>query len=200
MLTFLCVNGISMKYTTPLIFFIVLLCCCSENTPRPIGYNRIELPTYSYQNFSNQYFSFNRSTFSIVDTVHSEDQTSKWFNIVYPDYNAKIYCSYTRINNQRLKQYLEDSYRFAYSHAVKADDINQDLYLNPERKTYGILYSIGGDVATPVQFFLTDSVSNFFRGSLYFDTQVNGDSISPVIEFIKTDIINLIETFEWKNK
>lgn len=184
-----------------LFVFAIFLYSCVENTPRPIGYNRIELPPQpSYQNFAGNYLSFYYSSISKIDSVHTNTGQSEWFNIVYPAYNARIYCTYTSINKLELNQFLEDSYRFAYSHAVKADDITQHLYQNPNHNTYGILYDIGGNVATPVQFFLTDSVSNFFRASLYYDIQIEEDSVAPVTEFIKNDIQKIIETLEWKIK
>ena len=48
-------------------------------------------------------------------------------------------------------------------------------------------------------FILTDSVSHFFRGALYFNTEIN-DSILPINNFLKYDIKHLIETFHWKDK
>ena len=48
-----------------------------------------------------------------------------------------------------------------------------------------------------MQFFLTDSVDHFIRGSLYFDVEIN-DSIMPINNFLKEDIRFMIETFEWK--
>ena len=50
-----------------------------------------------------------------------------------------------------------------------------------------MLYDYEGVTATSTQFYLTDSVENFFRGSLYFNTEIN-DSIIPINNFIKNDI------------
>ena len=45
---------------------------------------------------------------------------------------------------------------------------------------------------------ISDSVSNFFRGALYFDCKPNADSLAPAIQYIREDIIELIQTFSWK--
>jgi hypothetical protein len=49
-----------------------------------------------------------------------------------------------------------------------------------------------------VQFVLTDSVNHFFRGALYFNTVPNQDSLAPVVEYVKEDIIHLVETMRFK--
>ena len=56
------------------------------------------------------------------------------------------------------------------------------------------LYDYEGITATSSQFYLTDSVKHFFRGSFYFDTEIN-DSIVPIKNFVKEDIKYLIESF-----
>jgi len=53
-------------------------------------------------------------------------------------------------------------------------------------------------VATPLQFYLTDSTRNFVRGSLYFNFIPNNDSMRPVINYLKEDVKHIISTFEWK--
>jgi hypothetical protein len=50
-----------------------------------------------------------------------------------------------------------------------------------------------------MQFTITDSTKNFLRGALYFNTKVQNDSLRPAIEYMKKDILHLINTFDWKN-
>jgi gliding motility-associated lipoprotein GldD len=61
-----------------------------------------------------------------------------------------------------------------------------------------MLYNIKGNTASSVQFYLTDSVNHFLRGSLYFDVKPNKDSLAPVINFIRGDIEHFMESFSWK--
>ena len=78
-----------------------------------------------------------------------------------------------------------------------ASSINDSLFQNPQR-VEGIFFTIDGNVATPYQFFLTDSTRHFFRGALYYDATPNQDSLAPVNTFILKDIHHLINTFSWK--
>jgi gliding motility-associated lipoprotein GldD len=62
----------------------------------------------------------------------------------------------------------------------------------------GIYFSLGGNTATANQFFLSDSVTHFLRGALYFDAAPNEDSLSIVNEFLKKDLQHLINTLKWQ--
>ncbi|GAH55852.1 unnamed protein product, partial [marine sediment metagenome] len=91
---------------------------------------------------------------------------------------------------------LEDSHTLAYKHTIKAQAIQEKLFVDETRKVYGIMYEIKGDAASSVQFFLTDSTSHYLRGALYFSLQPNADSLAPVIRFFKEDIVHLIPAFK----
>ena len=62
---------------------------------------------------------------------------------------------------------------------------------------YGILYDIHGNSASNLQFFVTDSSNHFLRGSLYFNTIPNSDSLQPIKQHIKDDLQILIESLNW---
>ena len=79
-----------------------------------------------------------------------------------------------------------------------ADAITEQVYINKEFNVYGVLYDYKGMTATSTQFVLTDSSSHFFRGALYFNTEIN-DSILPLNVFLKEDVKRLIESFRWRN-
>ena len=87
----------------------------------------------------------------------------------------------------------------AAKHNIKADLISEQVYLNTEKNVYGMLYDYDGLTATAIQFYLTDSLNHFFRGALYFNTEIN-DSITPINFFLKQDIKMLIESLSWKYK
>jgi hypothetical protein len=59
-----------------------------------------------------------------------------------------------------------------------------------------VLFVLEGPVATPLQFFVTDSVT-FTRGSLYFNHRPNPDSVAPVLARLESDLQLLMETIEW---
>lgn len=173
---------------------------CGEYTPKPKGYNRIDNVESKYVEYTFPEFSFKYSDQISIDTLLSKTKDEIWFNISYPKYNAVIYCTYLPVSKLTLPKALEDSYRLAFSHSVKADEIIQKTYSNTEKKVSGTIYSIEGDVATPIQFFLTDSVRHFFRGSFYYTEKVNLDSVAPITEFVLKDIHQMMDTFNWKNR
>ena len=121
-------------------------------------------------------------------------------NIDYPEFQGRLHLSYFAVNDN-VEQYIEDSRSLAYKHTVKAEAINERLFIKDEARIYGLLYEIEGvSTASSVQFYLTDSTAHFLRGALYFNVAPRNDSLAPVINFIKEDIYHLMETFEWKKK
>lgn len=182
-----------------LVSIFILLCSCSHYTPRPEGYIRIERDTATSV-YRNNKFSFRYSALSKVDIEPTEDKNQVWLTINYPSYNATIYCSYLCITDKKLAETVDDSHKLAYSHASRAEEIIQKEFRNEEHKTFGILYDIKGEVAVPVQFFVTDSISNFFRGSFYYNDKVNRDSVAPITDYLRDDIKQIMETLEWVKK
>ncbi len=182
------------------ILLLLLLFSCGEDTftPKPKGYFRISLPEKSYKNLDQDCpFNFQIPNYSEVKPNKNNPNKPCWFDIVFTNLNASVYMSYKAVDNN-INEYLEDSRTLAFKHTVKANDIEQNIINNPEKKVYGLIYSIEGDAASAYQFHLTDSSNHFIRGSLYFNNIPNQDSIQPVLDFVKEDIAKMIETFEWK--
>ncbi len=185
------------RYFLPILFFL-LLEACSNYSPKPPGYFRIDIPTANYHLYNAfENFEFELSDQAQITNV-PQKETGELFNIIYPQLNAEIYCSYIPIEKNNLMQLAEASREFVYIHLTKADDIQAKAFENQEQKLYGLVYNIKGNVASPTQFVLTDSISSFFRGALYFNNTPNQDSIAPVLEYINKDIQVLIESFRWK--
>lgn len=116
-------------------------------------------------------------------------------DVDYPALQAHLYCTWHEITPERFSQMAEESHKLAYQHSLMAETIQEKMYVNDSLKVYGILYDIAGNVATPVQVGLTDSVSFFFNASLYFNTTSTSDSIAPVLEYVRKDIRRMMETF-----
>lgn len=171
---------------------------CSEYTPKPRAHFRIELPVVHYQEI-NQFsdFSFELSDQSRLELI-KDSAMYEWFDIVYPNFHAKIHCSYIPVKKDNFLKIEEESKNFAYLHLRKANAFQEQDFENKEQNVYGTIYEIKGNVVSPIQFILTDSVHSFFRGSLYFDYVPQQDSISPVLDYIHKDIQVLIESFRWK--
>lgn len=172
-------------------------------TPKPKGYFRIELPNKAYQRFDDTQcpYSFEFPVYSRVErqnTFFGEDVSdSCWLDIVIPELTGEIHLSYKDISQENtLEKLIEDAHKMAYKHTVKADYIDESL-INTPNGLGGVLYELGGNAASNIQFYVTDSTQHFLRGSLYFGATPNQDSLAPVIKFVRADMLHLIETLRW---
>ncbi|MDR2950883.1 MAG: hypothetical protein LBV71_16975 [Prevotella sp.] len=188
-----------MKMKVLYFIFMLFLISCNDYTPKPKGYSRIDKEAYKLMEFKGAKFSFLYPSNAKIEYLDSEDKSEIWFNIIYPNYNATIYCTYIPSGKQGISKMLDHSYRLAYVHTVKAESISQSQFSDLLGNPIALIYDIKGAVASPVQFYITDNTSNFMRGSLYFDNAINPDSISPVVTYLRDDIVNMIESFKWIN-
>ncbi len=178
----------------------VLLCACTEPMPKPHGYFRIDLQDKTYSKFHTEGFPCSFEYADNVSTVKTSDvgADSVWVDIIYPKYNARIYGTYRKVDNN-FAQLSEEAYKLVYQpHVSKAEGINTSFFSSDEHKVYGILYELKGNTASNIQFAMSDSTDHFLRGALYIYASPNKDSIAPVVNYVKEDIINLINTLEWK--
>jgi gliding motility-associated lipoprotein GldD len=187
------------KFLFAFLFLLSVISCKHEYIPKPHGYFRIDFQEKSYHKFDSAGFPFNFEIPDYSKIVPDDERFAEpfWVNLIIPSHLAELNLSYKRIENN-LEKLTEDSRKLAYKHDVKADAINEKIFLNPAKKVYGTIYLIDGNAASPLQFYLTDSTHNFLRGALYIREVPNIDSLRPVIEFLTPDIIRLIETTEWK--
>ncbi|MDR1160820.1 MAG: gliding motility protein GldD [Tannerellaceae bacterium] len=172
---------------------------CLEYTPKPRGYLRIEPPVPSYRELplDELPYTFTISSFSEIELPPAGDPAG-WINVSYPALGAKIYCSFLTIQPSTLDVAMEESRRLVARQSQDAHAITEQAYNNPAKQVYAYLYQLDGASVSPIQFTLTDSTARFFRGSLLYDRRPNGDSIAPVTQYLKTDIIELIQSFNWK--
>jgi len=178
----------------------LVVSCGKTGMPLPYGYFRVDMPEHAYAvtpDSLNLPYSFEASNASVI--IKRTDATElHWIDVNYPQLHASVYCSYLPVKENNLFQLMEDAHKYVYKHSVKADGIGEKVFQNPEKKVYGILYDLTGNTASSVQFVLTDSVHHFFRGALYFDNVPNKDSIAPMSDYIREDIVHMMETFEWR--
>lgn len=186
---------ISVQYKMMLVFFSLILfsACKDEVLPKPSSYLRLDYPMAQYDNFENKCpFSFQINSKAII-----KGEPDCGFTINYPKMKATIYLTYKPVNND-LNKLLKDAQKLTFEHVIKADDILEQPYLNPQKKVYGMFYQVDGNAATNSQFYVTDSTKHFLTASLYFYAKPNFDSIMPAASYIKNDMQRLMETLEWK--
>ncbi|MDB5156178.1 MAG: gliding motility lipoprotein GldD [Mucilaginibacter sp.] len=198
-----------MRIIPILIIALLFFAACGDShdySPKPRGYFRIALPKKAYREYVSGYpFTFQYPTYAVMEKdtqtriTHSLLNMNQLLNMQFPQLNGTLHLSYETITSKKVfDELVEDAHKFAFKNTVKATDIDQGNISIPAHKVYGIYYTIGGNAASSVQFFLTDSVKNYMRGALYFNTEPRLDSIQPVLTFVKQDINVMIATFKWK--
>lgn len=178
---------------------LFFLGCGDDPLPKPKGYLRLEYPEAKYEKVSIPLpFSFEKN--NLAEPIKSVKSTTgaKGIDIKYQSLKATIYLTYKDVENGNLDSLLRDAQNLTQKHTMKADEIAYKDFENKEAKVYGMLYEIGGDAASQSQFYVTDSLKHFLSGSLYFYAKPNYDSIYPASEYLKKDIIHLMESVRWK--
>ncbi len=190
-----------------LISFVLILFvigCNEKYTPKPREFFRIDFPEKAYHPLPAGFpYSFDVPDYAKITASSENPDYPFWINITIPANKADIHISYYNLVNKKgssralLNEFMEESHTLAYKHSIKADAIQEQIFMNPDKKVYGLIYRIEGNAASPMQFFLTDSTNHFLRGALYIREVPNIDSIKPVIDFLEPDIIRIIESTTW---
>jgi gliding motility-associated lipoprotein GldD len=189
--------------TCCLIIPLLLFVACGDDdddvyTPKPKAYFRIDFPEKKYVTYDSVCpFTFETPVYSIVEKDMDPNSKPCWINIKYPQFKAQLHVSYALLNND-LNTYIETSRELAIKHQVKASGLDQQAIIRDSAKVYGLFYDIAGNTASSMQFYVTDSTHHFLRGSLYFNVAPNIDSMKIVVDYLKKDVLYMIQTFKWK--
>nr|WP_319569490.1 gliding motility lipoprotein GldD [uncultured Draconibacterium sp.] len=193
-----------MRFAYSLFLLLFLVGCKEDYTPKPLGYYRIDFPEKSYTDLNRTFpYDFEIPEYAKIEKDTRNRDEPYWINVAVPKNKVEIHISYYDLNSQKdnyklLAELMEEARTLAYKHSIKADAIEERLFMNPTRKVYGTIYAIEGNAASPMQFFLTDSTRHFLRGAFYIREVPDIDSLRPVINFIEPDVIHMIETTSWK--
>ena len=188
-----------------ILFFFCLLSCSNEAiyNPKPRAFPKIEYPEriQKSRHIEGCNFTFDFPDYGIYEKDEEFFGTKTindcWFNLNLPVFKSKIHLSYFDIKSMSgLEGHIKDAFKLSSKHNVKANYIDEIPFKKPNGIS-GVIFDIEGNVASPYQFYLTDSSEHFLRGALYMEGQVRPDSCKPILEFIKTDIAKMINSFEW---
>jgi len=217
------INNILCICLLPLCCWIFLAACNSPYISKKRGYFNIELPKRSYQQFNSGDFpySFEYPVYGqiVKDSTYfdTSPENPYWINVDFPQFHGRIFLSYKVIGGQavyKLKQangsykdsvginqfdrMVNDAFTLTNKNNVVSNSIRDSLIHTPNGIS-GVFFKVGGNAATSMQFFLTDTTQHFIRGALYFDVTPNADSLKPVQDFLQVDMDHMINTFRWKN-
>jgi len=196
-----------MKYVIVIVLTAVLMGCTGEKvySPKPRMYPKVVYPNKVYEEKEMDYcdFLFRAPTYMEVvqDQYFYEDKIVHpcWFDLLVPELRASLHCSYYPLSDRaELDRLVYDAFQVTNEHNKKANYIKDNLISMPEYAVHGMIFRVEGPVASPVQFFLTDSTSHFFRASLYFNSKVDADSTAPIVEYLQIDIDSLIASWRWR--
>lgn len=182
---------------------VAFLSCTKVSTPRPYGYYRITTPDTAYVPFESYGADYQRYPYTFDLSANAqvkpriEPREQYWINLYYPMLDATIHCSYKPVKNN-LRELTNDALEFVYRNASHASAIPEKDYSHPEAEVYGVLFDLEGNTASSCQFFITDSTHHFFRASVYCNCPPNADSLAPVYNYLRQDVIRMVESFKWK--
>jgi gliding motility-associated lipoprotein GldD len=195
----------NIKISSFQILFICLLTACSNNpntdyTPKPKGYPRIDLPVQIYQPLDSSHpYTFEYSTSAVILPDTFAKAEPHWIFISYPALKANIQLTYKPVLNdsKRLTGFINDAYKLAGWHRVRASGI-REIVTKTQTGQRAILLELSGDVPSHLQFFTTDTTTHYLRGAMYFSVAGQQDSLAPVINYLKADMMHLLNTLKWK--
>lgn len=197
----------SIKYSLLACFIAMWIVSCGEDkvySPKPHMYPRVNYPARTYISFDKPDcpFTFQYPDYAVVtqDRYIFDDERSNdcWFNLKMPALQGTIYGSYVPVASEdAFNQIIADAFKIVGKHNAKANYREETVIDNGQGAT-GLAFDLKGPVATPYQFYLTDTVNHFYRASLYFDTQVAPDSMAPIHQYVIEDIQHIMDTWQWR--
>ena len=192
-----------MKGCSLFLLIALLFTACHQNhdySPKPRGFYRIVFPKKEYQQYDGGCpFTFLYPKYAVIVPDKSRGAQNCWLNMQFPQFRGTLHLSYEHIlSKKEFDELIEDAHKLSFKHTIKATSIDQGVIAFPDRKVYGIYYTVEGNAASAVQFYLTDSTKNYIRGALYFNSEPKLDSIQPVLDFVKKDVDVMIKSFRWR--
>jgi gliding motility-associated lipoprotein GldD len=182
------------------IFWVACIHKEEPNSAKPQGYFRIATPNPTYITWDSVIpFTFQYNDLARFSLVKQEGK-NYWMDLHYPQYNASLKMTLVSLKND-LREHVVNEERMLMFHVEKrkADDIQYSVIFDPNAKLYGQMYDIvGKEAATPLKFWVTDSLDFYVRATLYFNFVPNNDSLEPVIKYLKSDVLKMIDTWKWK--
>lgn len=188
------------------IIFCMLICACGNDNisiPKPRAYPKVEFVPKETKTmvFESCPFTFDFPSYGTIvkdKPGRGEEELACWFDVSIKEYNAKIHCSYVPIDKKEdLEHYIKDAFTISGQINKRSDYMSEQL-IETKNGVKGLMMLFEGPAASPCHFYLTDEKDHYMKASLYFDTQVNPDSLAPITQYLLQDIDQMITSFQWK--
>ena len=143
----------SLSLIVGLLSVLLCLAACNgtpEYSPKPRGYYRIYFPNRVYQQYKTDCpYTFTYPRYAVVEQDKAAGAKPCWINLQIPQFNATLHLSYQPVTSKKVfNELIEDAHTFAFKHTVKATSIDEGIISYPDRKVYGIYYTIDGNAAS----------------------------------------------------
>ena len=174
-----------------LLMFLLVGCYNDSVIPKPNAflYKEFEKPIYKIYK-SNCGYSFQTND---ISTISSDECNLKINN---KKLKSTIFITYIKIDNN-LNLIESDFNEKMNENSKNAFFVKSSEYVSEGNNIFAKYFSFSGDTPSNTHFFLTDSVSFYFSGSLFFDSKPHYDSLIPSINYMNQDIRKLIQSFSW---
>ena len=191
-----------MKFTHKILFLFSLFLfhfSCDETNylPREKGFLRLEFEKPTYDTFSSEASKLNfifNSAYSSFEIVSDEKIVLK-----YKDIKIDLVLSDVELENlSSFEESIRNFYVFLEPHRKKSNQISIKEFTSVDNKRFAKVFEMRGPVASPLQFYVTDSINHFLFGSMNVMVKSNYDSIYPSIMYVKNDIFSIIESVNWE--
>lgn len=195
-------NYLNLRWLVFLLLLITFYQCADDEeesyVPKPRGYYRIQFPEKKYRKYDSVCpFKFEYPVYGKIEKDPHPLAEPCWINVQFPYFKATLHISYKDLKDKNVANLIEDSRDLAIKHQIKSTGMEETVILRDSVKVYGLVYDIEGNTASSLQFYITDSTHHFIRGALYFNVRPNIDSVKIVLQFLRNDVIHLIQTLEW---
>lgn len=182
------------------------LTACSEEeayTPKPVAYHRLEVPPHEYVLYdSGRPYRFEISRYAKVRKDPSSFAEPHWIEVYYPALmNATVSISYKPIRGDydSLISFYYTAQKLTNKHNIRASSIEEYAARTPGGDRV-VAHTLEGEVPSHFQFFVTDSLRHFFRAAMYFPTATKSDSLAPYIDYVREDMLHIIQTIRWNEQ
>ena len=188
-----------MKVLSIIATLLVMVSCTDPTpTPKPPTYLRLELPEPTYSQYDDSCsYTFNLSNLYTATNAPDQAPGTCHKRIDLGPLNGMAYIRYWEMDRP-LAYYVNSANDEIDKHKLKADNILNETILRPEDNVFGSFFELQGEVATPFQFYLTDSTSRFLYCEVLFNSTPNYDSLRPTLDYLKRDLDEFMNTIDWK--
>lgn len=174
--------------------------CCSRHddttpVPRRYAYPRMELPDSSF--VANDTLPFNlQSNKNAEVEVERRDKASTWVNVIYPSLDASILYTFTKAKDAADLQAIIDNRLERIGLNAGSSDVEEYTFGSPSGYEHHVYVARNG--TTPVQFLSTDGVDGVISGAGWLKNggDASADSIYPLIDMLRRDIVHSLKTLQ----